>query len=1034
MKKTMKFISLLLVIAMLVGAIAAFAINASASSTEQATVTIANNGYPYGKDMSRGSVTLVTDVNNADSTTTYQWQSASEKDGTYTDISGATEKEYSCSGLTYANSGTWYRCVVNGEVISKSVMLVYPNEDGREWTKPLEKFYISNGKMAYCVYTNMDGMWFDVVGEYVKNGTTYMLGTSYSRCWGAFSSTNETGSSYGAAGLDALRVSFSDLSEYAIIFEADLKDGHKAFAFGCDTQLGDGDTSGDYYDDAALIGKITNGKLTQVSMIGAASELAAKPTDPAFVIAPAETTLPTNFYIGYYGDRKPFAYNNKNTASYERNCTFEEIDGKMVATAFEGEDSGMTMSWQNVTSGGSVKFEFRVGSVSDTGAIAGSSIDASTGTFTLELTKVAKKIDVIVDGETLALGTQYTIADPGTLNPTITLLPEAGITHLSKIIVSVLFEGETTPKTVEIRNNIPSSFKITFDANEGVCNTTTLDTDGTGKLASLPTATKTGYTFDGWYNGTTKVDINTVFTANTTLVAKWTVNNYAVKFNANNGSGTMANQNFVYDIAQGLTLNTYTRTGYEFAGWATTADGAVVYGDGQSVEKLSEIDGAVVELYAVWGANDYAVKFDANNGSGTMANQAMTYDMVQKLAANQFTRTGYTFIGWSTTANGSVEYIECQSVKNLVSSGSITLYAVWEANEYTVKFDAVEGRGTMASQGFTYDEAQELNNNQFTRPGYDFVGWALTPNGKVEFKNCANVINLATSGEITLYAQWKIKEQYLQVKYYLIYAKDAEHGDISVARKNMPANTIVEVKVKADRGYELDTLTVKTKYGTEIKTNENANGTYSFIMPTGDVTISATFKKIEEPQVVVSVLDKFTDVNKSAWYASAVEYVVENNIMIGTSETTFAPEIAVNRAMIVTVLWRLEGCPQVNLIMPFTDVPAEEYYTEAVRWAAAEGIVNGFGDDTYKPTENLTREQLAAILYRYEQYKGGGFKGMWMFRLDYADAADVSDWAYEAVCWLTMNNIYVERDGLLVTKEDATRADVAATLKAYCEK
>ena len=156
--------------------------------------------------------------------------------------------------------------------------------------------------------------------------------------------------------------------------------------------------------------------------------------------------------------------------------------------------------------------------------------------------------------------------------------------------------------------------------------------------------------------------------------------------------------------------------------------------------------------------------------------------------------------------------------------------------------------------------------------------------------------------------------------------------------------------------------------------------------------------------------------------------------MNGVSEDRFSPDDELTRAMLVTTLWRLAGQPVVNYLMQFEDVPQDEWYSEAVRWAAAEGIVLGYGDGIFGTNDSITREQLATILYRYEQYLGGGFTGMWMFPLRYDDAEAVADWAYEAICWLTMKDIYItNEDTLLEPGEKATRAETAAFLCRFCK-
>ena len=157
---------------------------------------------------------------------------------------------------------------------------------------------------------------------------------------------------------------------------------------------------------------------------------------------------------------------------------------------------------------------------------------------------------------------------------------------------------------------------------------------------------------------------------------------YTVKFNANGGTGTMANESFVYGTAKALTLNTFTRTGYIFIGWAKSASATTTaYDDGQSVKNLTTTSGGTVNLYAVWQANAYTIKFNKNGGTGTMANLAMTYDVAKALTANAFQRVNYKFMGWATSASATTAtYSNKQSVSNLTATpdGTVNLYAVWK--------------------------------------------------------------------------------------------------------------------------------------------------------------------------------------------------------------------------------------------------------------------------------------------------------------------------------------------------------------------
>ena len=240
---------------------------------------------------------------------------------------------------------------------------------------------------------------------------------------------------------------------------------------------------------------------------------------------------------------------------------------------------------------------------------------------------------------------------------------------------------------------------------------------------------------------------------------------YTVVFNGNGSTGgTMNNQAFEYSIAQNLTANGFNRTGYTFAGWANEADGAVVYGDQVSVINLTATDGGTVNLYAKWTPNTYTVHFNGNGStSGTMSDMNFTYDVAQNLTANGFNRTGYTFAGWANEADGAVVYGDQVSVINLTTTNNatVTLYAKWTANTYTVHFDKNhnDATGEMSDMPFTYDIAQTLTANAFSRAHYDFAGWNTQTDGNgANYNDQQSVENLTATdkGTVNLYAQWTL--------------------------------------------------------------------------------------------------------------------------------------------------------------------------------------------------------------------------------------------------------------------------------------
>ena len=182
-----------------------------------------------------------------------------------------------------------------------------------------------------------------------------------------------------------------------------------------------------------------------------------------------------------------------------------------------------------------------------------------------------------------------------------------------------------------------------------------------------------------------------------------------------------------------------------------------------------------------------------------------------------------------------------------------------------------------------------------------------------------------------------------------------------------------------------------------------------------------------------SPIDRFTDVSANDWFADAVNFAVRRGLFKGVSETEFAPNAEMTRAMLVTVLHRLDGTPDVSAATAFADVPVDSWYTEAVAWARSIGVVEGYSETTFGPNDSITREQMATILYRYARYKGYDVSK----RADlsaYADAASVSSWALEAMSWANATGLIRGRtETTLNPAATATRAEVATILMRFCD-
>ena len=206
--------------------------------------------------------------------------------------------------------------------------------------------------------------------------------------------------------------------------------------------------------------------------------------------------------------------------------------------------------------------------------------------------------------------------------------------------------------------------------------------------------------------------------------------------------------------------------------------------------------------------------------------------------------------------------------------------------------------------------------------------------------------------------------------------------------------------------------------------DKELNKPYDFEKPvTSSFTLYAGWKKLPSKWE-----NPFIDAAESDWFYGDVEYACVNGLFNGTSENTFSPNNVMTRAMLVTVLWRMKESPSVNST-PFIDVVSGQYYFQAVAWAEANGIVSGIGGSMFAPDAEITREQMAAILYRYSTSPE-----LTAYQLEFADADMVSDWAFDAMVWAATEGIISGKPGeLLDPQGSATRAEVAAMLRRYME-
>lgn len=256
---------------------------------------------------------------------------------------------------------------------------------------------------------------------------------------------------------------------------------------------------------------------------------------------------------------------------------------------------------------------------------------------------------------------------------------------------------------------------------------------------------------------------------------------------------------------------------------------------------------------------------------------------------------------------------------------------------------------------------------------------------------------------------------------YAVNVNAATNGAVAADKKTASKGTTVTVTASPSKGYVVDAVKVVDKDGKDVAVTEK-DGKYVFTMPASAVTVTGSFKA-ETPAPAAL---PFTDVKSGHWFYDAVQYAYAQGLMTGTSATTFAPNGTMNRAMIVTVLYRLEKSPAVTGASKFTDVPAGQWYSDAVAWAAANKIVNGYDETTFGPMNAVTREQMAAILFRYEQVKGLENVTLEENLNRFPDQNKISAYAIPALQWAVGQKIINgNADGTLDPTGTATRAQVA---------
>ena len=471
-----------------------------------------------------------------------------------------------------------------------------------------------------------------------------------------------------------------------------------------------------------------------------------------------------------------------------------------------------------------------------------------------------------------------------------------------------------------------------------------------------------------------------------------------------------------------ITLTATPKEGYHFKEWQVESPAGLVITNNQFTmpNDIVEVK-AIFEKDAPPAPTEFivTVKTDGNGtASASLAKAAAGTTIILTATPN----TGYHFKEWKVMSGG----VTIKDDKFIMPSTNVEVKAIFEKDappaptEFTVIFDGNGGTPSVGSMTTTNQKLTSLPSA--SRSGsYSFDGWYTEKSGGTK-------ITTATvfSAKTTVYAHWTYTGgggggYNPPVTYYTLRFETGGGSDIPSVRESY--NTYIDLTkyVPTWRGHTF------IGWYTERSLTNKVSGVYL----TKDMTVYAGWRVDENPNTGAN---PFTDVSEKDWFYGDVMFVYENGLMLGTSKTLFSPHGTATRGMMATILWRMEGSPAPKGKNSFADVEAGKWYADAITWTAENGIFAGYGKDKFGPDDPITREQLAAIFYRYADYKGYDLtvKG----NLDkFKDADKITDYAKTAMQWAVGSGLVKGKSGnLLDPQGTATRAEIAAMLHRFIEK
>ena len=576
-----------------------------------------------------------------------------------------------------------------------------------------------------------------------------------------------------------------------------------------------------------------------------------------------------------------------------------------------------------------------------------------------------------------------------------------------------------------------ADFTITFNGNGGSGSMEPV-TVKAGTNYILPAC---GFTapadqqFKAWEIGGTEYEVGDSYTVNrdTEIKALWensviTPTTYTVTV-GNDGNGTGTASPSTAAAGTTITLTATPNKGYHFKEWQVISGGVTIKDDKFLMPDSNVEVRAIFEKDAPPVPTEFTITVKTD-GNGTASASHAKAVVGTEITLTAMPKEGYHFKEWQVISGG----VTIKNNKFTMPDNNVEVKAFFEEDtppaptEHTVTVTS-GGNGTASASHAKAVVGTEIILTATPKEGYHFKEWQVI------------------SGGVTIKDD-KFTMPSANVEVKAIFEKDTGGGG---GGYNPP---VTYYTLRFETGGGSDIPSVQGTYNTYIDltqyvptwrghtfigwyTERSLMNKVSGVYLTKDMTVYAGWRVDENPNTGAN---PFTDVSEKDWFYGDVMFVYENGLMLGTSKTLFSPYGTATRGMMATILWRMEGSPAPKGKNSFTDVEAGKWYADAITWTAENGIFAGYGKDKFGPDDPITREQLAAIFYRYADYKGYDLtvKG----NLDkFKDADKITDYAKTAMQWAVGSGLVKGKSGnLLDPQGTATRAEIAAMLHRFIEK